>query len=66
MTGIVELNTDYSIKGLTAPRFRPLSRRGNGAISRDTMTDLFRRITSGFGSVVSRDCHEARLRRVPE
>ena len=41
---VMELNTDYSMKGMTAPELTAVvSAWQNGALSRDTMLDLFRR-----------------------
>ena len=41
---LVELNTDFSTKGLAAPEIQAIVAAWQaGAISRDTMTDLFRR-----------------------
>jgi hypothetical protein len=41
---LVELNTDFSTKGLSAPEIQAVvSAWQAGAISRDTMTELFRR-----------------------
>ena len=41
---VVELNTDYSLKGLSAPEIVSLvSAWQAGAMSRDTMLDVFRR-----------------------
>ena len=41
---LVELNTDFSTKGLAAPEIQAVVAAWQaGAISRDTMTDLFRR-----------------------
>ncbi len=41
---LVELNTDFSTKGLSAPEIQSIVTAWQaGAISRDTMTDLFRR-----------------------
>lgn len=41
---VMQLNTDYSMKGMTAPELTAVvSAWQNGALSRDTMLDLFRR-----------------------
>ena len=41
---LIELNTDFSSKGMAAPEIQAIVAAWQaGAISRDTMTDLFRR-----------------------
>ena len=41
---LIELNTDFSSKGMAAPEIQAIVAAWQaGALSRDTMTDLFRR-----------------------